>query len=526
MKQWIALQLVATVLPWSPQSHAALTFAVHFDAAVRREPCTGRLTIYLTRSGAHVSAQHDPADGFVEEDPQPIFGINVIALKAGQIATVDDSATAFPVPLSAMPAGKYRAQAVLDVHHDNSDWQREPGNLYSRTAMVEFKPDMAEPIAITLSERVGPEKFEESAGAKLVECKSRLLSTFRGHDVIMRAGVALPAHFDPGRSYATVYEVPGFGGDHTDAAQTAQSRANHHEGLLQNPDLRTLADNCFWIYLDPESGNGHTLFADSDNNGPCGRALVEELIPEMERRFHCIASPGGRIVTGHSSGGWSSLWLATEYPQTFGAVWSSSPDPVDFRRLELCDIYNADNMYSVNGKDLPSARFNGKETMTVRQENSMEQVLGPENDSGQQWDSWQGVWGHRSADGSIARLYDPITGKLNHAEANSYRRYDLADRLRKDPKRFVPLFRNDVHLVVGEADTYYLNEAVELLKHDLDELDPPGGKVEGYIKVVPNANHGTIYLSAERRHWPTEMLAFLKRGGHVIDPTTRPVTGE
>ncbi len=35
--------------------------------------------------------------------------------------------------------------------------------------------------------------------------------------------------------------------------------------------------------------------------------------------------------SGHSSGGWSSLWLQIEHPEVFGGVWSLAPDPVDFR---------------------------------------------------------------------------------------------------------------------------------------------------------------------------------------------------
>jgi len=42
---------------------------------------------------------------------------------------------------------------------------------------------------------------------------------------------------------------------------------------------------------------------------PRGEALVKEFIPYLESQFHLIAKPEARIVTGHSSGGWSSLWL-------------------------------------------------------------------------------------------------------------------------------------------------------------------------------------------------------------------------
>src|SRR6185295_1412012 len=97
-------------------------------------------------------------------------------------------------------------------------------------------------------------------------------------------------------------------------------------------------------------------------------------IPALEAKYPLIADAHARLLRGHSSGGWSTLWLALTYPEIFGATWSTSPDPVDFRRLQLPDIYAGPNMYSgVDGKDLPSYRGAGQERMTIRQENLMEE---------------------------------------------------------------------------------------------------------------------------------------------------------
>ena len=58
----------------------------------------------------------------------------------------------------------------------------------------------------------------------------------------------------------------------------ARARRNSHDG----DDARSqLARSAFWIILDPESGNGHTLFANSDNNGPCGDATLD--LDQMDR---------------------------------------------------------------------------------------------------------------------------------------------------------------------------------------------------------------------------------------------------
>ncbi len=70
---------------------------------------------------------------------------------------------------------------------------------------------------------------------------------------------------------------------------------------------------------------GHSVFADSANNGPVGEALIMELIPAIEERFRIIAEPSAQFVGGHSSGGWSSLWLQVTYPDYFGGCWSTGP---------------------------------------------------------------------------------------------------------------------------------------------------------------------------------------------------------
>jgi hypothetical protein len=299
------------------------------------------------------------------------------------------------------------------------------------------------------------------------------------------------------------------------------------------PGMEELRNESFSIVLDPTCPTGHSLFLDSDNNGPWGRALTEELIPALEKKFPLAARKEGRLLRGHSSGGWSVLWLTTEYPQVFGACWSTSPDPVDFRRFELMDIYQQANLYELGGKEIPGARIGGKQpTMTVRQENTMEEILGPSLTSPSQWASWQACWGRRLPDGRIRPLHDVRSGLIDREEAETYRRFDIADRLRKDPKRFLPIFRDQVRLVVGTADDYYLERAVALLAADLRRLsagESGGGDVAkdaetfepwqagegkwGYVKFVPMTTHGSVYGSAEVRGFAAEMAEYLKQAG-------------
>ncbi len=515
---------------------AQTTFNVRSGAVVP-EGASGRLVVYLIAESAGMRPDTEPADGPFFDDPQPMYGVDVRDWKQGQSVTIDDAATSFPVVLSLLPPGKYAAQAVLDTQRLDSSWRREPSNFYSEVVPFEVAGKVGDgekppAVAIELSMRTEakpptPIIVDGITTVDTFEVRSELLSAFRGRDVMLRAGVVFPIEHDPSRPYAAVYEVPGFGGNHRGAGGVG---ARRFRGEGPKGDARTLAANTFWIVLDPEGPNGHTLFADSANNGPCGRALVEELIPALEKKYNLIAKPEARLLRGHSSGGWSTLWLAITYPQTFGACWSSSPDPVDFTRFQLPDIYSAKNFYRVldaanpqhfptppftdDLPDLPSYRSaSGEVKMTIRQENHMEEVIGPGNTSGQQWDSWFAAWGPRDAMGEPAALFDPLTGVINKAVAEQYRAYDIAALLVKNSGVMGPIFKQRIRLVVGGADNYFLNEAVARLKAEVDKLSffvLPEGE-HGSITIVPGLDHGSIFGHETIRGIPKQMAEHLTR---------------
>ncbi|MBL8863066.1 MAG: hypothetical protein JNK02_13805 [Planctomycetes bacterium] len=495
----LAAQATA-VAEFAPPASGVNRFEVRLAAAARAEAAAGRLVVLLVREGSRIPARRQPADGPFFEDPQPLFGVDA-RLAPGEALSIDDEATSFPVKPSQLPPGRYRAQARFDLARLDSDWRREPGNLVSD--VVTFEAPASEPVRLVLAEVVAPEPAPVIDGVEWFEVRSELLSGFRGREVTLRAGVVLPLEYDPARKYPAIYEVPGFGGNHRGA------RGHGRRTRTDTSAKGLLAREAFRIVLDPEGPNGHTLFADSDNNGPCGAALVRELIPALESRYPLVAAPSGRVLTGHSSGGWSTLWLALNYPDVFGATWSSAPDPVDFRRFQRLDLYADTNFYVRDGGEVPSYRSGGEVRMTTRQENLSEEVLGPDNSSAQQWDSWFAAFGPRNERGNPAALYDVETGRIERAVAEHYRRYDLGARLRADPARWAPIWRGSVRLVCGGEDSYYLNEAVALLAADLEAAGAPPGA--GYVALVPGLDHGTIFSSEILRRWPEEMLAFLKQ---------------
>lgn len=533
----VAVVLLALAVS-SPAHADGARFRVRVDPELAPSPVSGRLVISVIRPGARLAVDADPNDAPFWDDPQPMFGLDIRGLSPESPALVADDADHSIEPLGDLKPGAYRAAARLLGPRTRSEWRDEAGHFYSEPVTFTITADGPAEVDLTLTRRTSAKTWPASTTAELVEFRSTLLSAFHKRDVFLRAGVVKPVNFDPARPYAAVFEVPGYGGDHFGALGIARRRGPNSSRVAIG-DEATLQANTFWIVLDPESPNGHTLFADSANNGPCGRALVEELIPELEKRYPLITRPEARLLRGHSSGGWSTLWLALTYPSMFGATWSTSPDPVDFRRFQLVDIYACENLYrqppadaAIPGTsppspdpaawpDTPSYRTRDRVKMTVRQECRAEDILGPNNTSAQQWDSWFAVFGPRGDDGHPAALVDPVSGVINRAIAEQYRRYDIGHLLRSDPARYAPIFRTSVRLVVGGADNFYLNEAVALLKADLERVDPRPAESPapiGSIQIVPDLDHGTIFMSPEVRGFAGEMVAHLRRHNLIPEP--------
>lgn len=515
---WMMRVVLITVLAFAGRIRAQTTFEVKLPTDLAA-PVNGRLVVHLVAADSSVATQ-EPAQGPFWTDPQPIFGVDIRANQPGQVIQIDAASkfpNAFPRPPAKLPAGQYVAQAVLDLNRVDSSFSREGGNRVGPPVSFEVRPGEANTVVLTLQHTIEPWQFQPHPPhdeAEEVVVPSNTLGDFhRCQPVLFRVSALSPINYDPRKRYAAVYDIPGFGGRHDSG----------HYG----PRWNELRKRAFVFVLDPESPNGHTLFCDSRVNGPWATALIEEVIPALEAKYRLIKEPWARIVTGHSSGGWSSLWLGTQYPETFGAVWSSAPDPVDFRRFELINIYEDANAYVRKGIERPAARFvvDGEmtETMTVREENGGESVLGPQNTSSQQWDSWMACWGTPDpnnprvgeGDWPVAKpLFNAETGEINPAEAEHYKAYDIRLLLANDPERYVPVFRQNVRLVCGTLDNYYLNEAVELLKAEVDSHPIAGFPGFGYIKLIEGADHGmSLMFSPAMRAWPAEMVEHLRQHG-------------
>jgi len=472
------------------------SFRVQLDATAAKEPITGRLFVFLSQS-----ARGEPRFGPNWFRPEPFFGRDVAAFQPGTICTIDDDADGFPDELSRLRPGRYRAQAVL--HHDfySASPGRGEGNLYSDAVWIDVNPNAGRTFDLVLRHVVPPQPFRQSAWVKEAAVRSEPLSQFHGREVIERAAVVLPPSYDdePNRRYPVVYVIPGFSGSY---------RGNQWMPLTGPREAEPGEAELIRVMLDGQCQWGHHVYANSQTNGPRGDALVHELIPHIDRHYRTVAAPTARFVTGHSSGGWSSLWLQVSYPDVFGGVWSSSPDPVDFRTFQGIDLY-ADpprNMYrDQQGNRRPMARRGTRPILWYDSFTRMDDCLG----RGGQLRSFEAVFSPRGPDGLPRKLWDRATGRIDPEVARAWRKYDICALVADHWDTLGPKLEGKLHVVVGELDTFYLESAVHGLAQTLQQLGS-----DAQIEFLPGRDHGTVLTAKQWRKRRREMSeVFMKYHG-------------
>ena len=447
-------------------------FEVTADGQVLNAPVDGRVIVAVTEV-----TQQEPRlrIGRVGANATPIFAVDVDDFRPGVVAVVDDTATAFPVDdLSSLLPGDYRVQAVLDMSHDLKS-PNAPGNLYSKPRRVSVSARGDAVIPLILSEQVADEQLPPPTEyVRFVSLRSQLLSAFHQRPIYLRASVILPRGFDeqPERRYPVRVKIGGYGSRYTSARRLMRPGSEFRAAWLADDAPRLLA-----IHLDGAGPYGDPYQVNSANNGPYGDAVTQELIPYIENRFRGIGRPEARVLDGGSTGGWVALALQIFYPDFFNGAWSYCPDSVDFRQFQLVNVYEDDNAYvSGRGDERPSARdVNGAVRFTMRHEVQMENVVGRGASwtrSGRQWGSWNAVYSPRGNDGHPVALWNPETGVMDHDVATHWEQYDLRLVLARNWATLGPKLGGKINIWVGEADTYFLNNAVHLLDDFLQEVDP------------------------------------------------------
>lgn len=366
---------------------------------------------------------------------------------------------------------KYYYQVYYKQIPDDAG-ENVPGNLSSGIDSFIFSKDGN--LALTLNHVIPPYNIVDNKFVKTVVVKSNYLSDFSGRPRYLRASILLPSgYFDhPGKTYPICYSAPGLNG-----------RYNAVNRLLSNKVFTdwwfsTTAPQIIYVFLDSQGPYGDTYQVDSDNNGPCGKALTEELIPAIEKLVHYKPETKMRFLAGHSTGGWVALGLQIFYPDFFDGCWSYSPDPVDFEHFGLINIYDDESIfYNRYGYLQPGKRtIYGEPTFSMKDWIAGENLNSRTNDyriSGGQFGAYNAVFGPKGKDGLPTLMFDPVTGKIDHAIAKKWEKYDLKKVLEKNWSTLGPKLQGKIWIWMGDMDGLYSNVATRFLKAFLDKTENP-----------------------------------------------------
>ena len=522
----VALAAVAAAQPRAstPQERdTAIRVAVSFSNAQSRDPIDGRLLVIFS-SLKEGEPRFQVTDG---HNAQPVFGIDVEDLAPGEQAIVDFSTLGFPLEsLAHIPAGTYTVQALLhryETFHrgdgktvklpmdrgEGQQWARAPGNLYSTPKAVTIDPRRGETIRLALDNVVA--SIPDPPTTKYIRherIQSAKLTKFWGRPMHLGAHVLVPEGFDshPEARYPLViyhghfpWTFDGFSEEPPDPSL----KPDFSERFNWKGYNRTQQEYAYQLYKDWTSAGFPRLLiiqiqhanpyyddsyaVNSENLGPYGDAINEELIPFIEKKYRAIGQPWARFMYGGSTGGWEAMGAQVLYPDFYNGAYAACPDPIDFRAYTTINIYEDKNAYYYDSAWKKTPRpgrrnYLGQLAVTQKEMNSLELVLGTKSRSGQQFDIWEAVYSPVGSDGYPKRIFDKTTGAIDKTVAEYWRdHYDLSHILRRDwEKGLGKKLEGKLHIYVGDMDNYYLNNAVYLTEEFLEQTKNPyyGGEVD------------------------------------------------
>ena len=447
---------------------------ISFASSARAEPVTGMVYLAISRDNQTPPIQQTDPEGV------PLFSKYVDQLKPDTAVTLDGSDRGHPVvSLKDIPAGEYWVQPFVNVYTrfpradghtvwmhmdqwEGQKWQRSPGNLFGDPVKLRIDPAAATPIRLVADKVIPPiTPPADTEMVKRIKIQSQILTKWWGQPIFLGATILLPKDYDkhPDVKYPVNYIQGHF-----------SLRAPGGFGTGGEFDKLWLADDTpRFIYVTlqhPSPYYDDSYAVNSENNGPYGDAIMQELLPAIETRFRVIREPWARMLSGGSTGGWIAAAHQIFYPDFYGGSFASCPDSVDFNYHQIVNIYKDANAYYLEHGwmkvDRPTQRRpDGSIVSMMKDENHYELTVGDKSRSGGQWDIWEATFSPVGADGYPVRLWNKETGVIDHAVAEKWKKYDLLEIVKSNWPTLGPKIGHKLNLYVGDMDSYYLNDAVE-----------------------------------------------------------------
>lgn len=475
-------------------------FEISFPSSAHSAPVTGRVYVMISHRN--------------DTDPRlqvgrlgiPFFGRDVENLAAGSSAIIDATDLGSPVvSLADIPPGEYWVQAFVNVYsefhradghvvwmHDDrwegQHWARSPGNLYSVPQKITLDSSKGYNIKL-VCDQIIPNVVvpPDTQFVKRFKFQSQILTKFWGRPIYLGATVLVPRDYDKSTvPYPVLYEQGHF-------SLAAPLRFDTDKDLQSQWTRDDFPRMIVVTMQHPNPYFDDSYVVNSVNVGPYGDAVMQELIPEIEKRFRAIRQPWARVLSGGSTGGWESMALQVFHPEFFGGTWSYCPDSVDFSNVEGVDIYHDHNAFYKEyewRKDptVNSREINGQIRQTAEERNRYELVSGTHGRSGEQLDIWSAVFGPLGEDGYFEPLWNKKTGVMNPKVVEYWKtNYDLRYYLEKNWYTVAPKLVDKIHVFVGDADNFFLNNGTRKLQDWMKTTQDP--HYEGFFMYGAAKGH-------------------------------------
>lgn len=447
----------------------------------------GRLFVFLN--------QNPNVEPYTQSWPSKennIFAKNITGLEADNIFIIENPEgwkKTSEWDFKNVPEGVYYVQILWDQDMDGSNL-KAPGNLYSTKQKIEVNKSTL--LNISLDKQMVRLEIEENDMVKFVDFKSDTLSKWWNRPMYLKASILLPGNYDRNlnKEYPIRYNIAGYGGRFTRI-----NRAVKNEKFMEWWESDD-APEVINVFLDGDSPFGDSYHMDSDNSGPYGYALINELIPYIESKYRGTNSAETRFVDGCSTGGWVSLALQLYYPDTFNGVFSYSPDAVEFENYQLINIYKDKNVFTNEfGYLRPVMRMpDGEPRISLERLIQYENVLGASNsylNSGGQFSAHTALYSERAENGLPSPLFDPETGEIDSRVAESWKKYDFKLYVEKNWEELGSKLQGKIFIWMGDMDHFYLNLATRSFSDYLKTTTGP--KSDAVIVFSPTKGHCTDF---------------------------------
>jgi hypothetical protein len=375
-----------------------------------------------------------------------------------------------------------------DDQWEGQRFQRSPGNLYSEAQHVRLDPSSGRVIRLNADQVIPPITVPpDTEWVKRFRFQSPVLTKFWGRPVYLGATVLLPRDYeDETLSYPVNYVQGHFS---LQAPLGFEVGSDIYREWVKDDFPRMIVVT----FQHPNPYFDDSYAVNSVNVGPYGDAILQELIPEVEKRFRIIKQPYARILSGGSTGGWEALALMLFHPDFFGGSWVYCPDPVDFSDVEGINIYRDTSAFykqygwrrvpTVNSREL-----DGQIRQTSQQRNQFELVCGTKGRSGEQLDIWSAVFGPLGKDGYFQPLFDKRSGVINPGVAQYWKEnYDLRYYMERNWSALGPKIIDKLYIYTGDTDTYFLNNSTRVLESWMKKTSNP--HYEGFFMYGDGKPH-------------------------------------